>query len=118
MGLNLYSSNKIEILLRKLEEDLKSIPPPFFENIYLVTQTEGMRNYLSRTISRKTGIWAGFTFYQPQQFIDFVLKTFGIQVWMDNYYDQFSMSWNIYSLLLDKSLIEKLFSLLTMASYA
>jgi exodeoxyribonuclease V gamma subunit len=77
MALNLNASNSLDRLTEKLAEGLTSQQLHVFQPQYIVTQTEGMNNWLKLQIAGKLGIAANYRFLQPNDLIQEVFSVLG-----------------------------------------
>lgn len=78
MSIQLKISNSIQSLSDGLCEELK-YSQRVFQPIYIVTQTEGMNNWLKQQIADKLGIAANIQFLKPNDFIHLVFQSLGGQ---------------------------------------
>ncbi|PIE74873.1 MAG: exodeoxyribonuclease V subunit gamma [Deltaproteobacteria bacterium] len=71
---NLFTSNRLEILLERLAVRLgeKFLPP--FDKEIIVVQSKGMEKFLSLGLAEKTGISANIDFLYPGPAIDYCLE--------------------------------------------
>ncbi len=76
MSLHLKVSNSLKSLSRLLAETLKQ-HTSVFEPIYIVTQTEGMKNWLRLQLAEQLGIAANISFLKPNDAIHIVYKALG-----------------------------------------
>lgn len=79
-GLKIYTSNRLEILAKKLSQIVKSpvsglTLSPLSQEIIIV-QSKGMERWLSMELARRNGVCANCRFPFPNAFIDDVLKHF------------------------------------------
>lgn len=72
MGLNLNVSNSLSQLVDQLAEKFKQPLPTIFHPHYVVTQTEGMNNWLKIEIAARLGITANVQFLKPNDLITHV----------------------------------------------
>jgi exodeoxyribonuclease V gamma subunit len=77
MALNLNASNSLERLVEKLAEDLTSQQGHIFQPQYIVTQTEGMNNWLKLQIAARLGISANYRFLKPNDMVHEVFSLLG-----------------------------------------
>ena len=69
MPIQLYVSNSLPQLARQLSKDLPLCPSGVFGKQQIVTQTEGMNNWLTLAIAKQLGIAANFSFNKPNDII-------------------------------------------------
>ncbi|NLE01004.1 MAG: exodeoxyribonuclease V subunit gamma, partial [Fibrobacter sp.] len=68
-GTNLYTSNRMEVLVSLLSSTIVQNPLPFFEEEIVLIQNRGMQRWLSMEISKKLGVCLNFRFPFPNAFI-------------------------------------------------
>ena len=101
MSLQLYVSNSLQHLAGKLSHDLQHQQGSVFVPQYIVTQTEGMNNWLKLQIATTNGIAANCLFVSPNEIIHKVYYLLG-----GKYRDQLSaqnLCWLLYKVLGEKS---------------
>ena len=69
MAFKLQVSNSLKILADKLCSDLKVPNQSVFQPNYIVTQTEGMNNWLKLQIADTIGIAANCNFLKPNDIL-------------------------------------------------
>jgi len=77
MALRLQTSNSLAELAQALCNDMQSVDIGVFQSNYLVTQTEGMNNWLKFYISNELGIAANNRFLKPNDLIQKVFQILG-----------------------------------------
>src|SRR5688500_2683832 len=75
--LQLYVSNSLEQLALTLNSSLRRQKPSVFQPHYVVTQTEGMNNWLKIVIAGKSSIAANLLFLNPSDLIHKVYYLLG-----------------------------------------
>ncbi len=105
MSISLYFSNELSALLDQLADDLQKVKKPVFTPELIVTQTEGMQQWVSMEIARKTGVFANFEYKKPN---DIVLE----MAQMAKVTEHFKMSpdkikWLLYFLLDEDEYVER-----------
>jgi exodeoxyribonuclease V gamma subunit len=69
MGLSVKVSNSLEILVAAFSEALRTAPGDVFQPEFIITQTEGMNNWLKLRISSLDGIAANLRFVKPNDIL-------------------------------------------------
>ncbi len=77
--LNIYFSNNLEYLLSKFHSKLL----PTLSPIKIITQTDGMKKWISINTAKKKGIFTNFRFFTPLEFIFKLFEQAGIS---NNFY--------------------------------
>ena len=77
MALKLFVSNALSALSSRLCESLKNRKYAVFQPFTIVTQTEGMSNWLTLEIAKKNGIAAHIQYKKPGAIIQQVYRTLG-----------------------------------------
>jgi exodeoxyribonuclease V gamma subunit len=105
MSIQLYVSNSLSRLARQLSSDLAAGNAGVFVPQQLVTQTEGMNNWLTIKIAEQTGIAANCTFNKPNDIVS------QIYYWLGGKNKPLLavdfVKWNIYHLLNDTAFIRQ-----------
>lgn len=99
MPIQLKVSNSIKSLSDELAQELKNVGS-VFRPVYIVTQTEGMNNWLRLQLAEKLGIAANIQFPKPNDFIQLAYKSLG-----GSYQQSISphdLSWLLYKALDEK----------------
>lgn len=76
MSIQLTISNSLESLAELLSQKIKTNHQVFLP-AYVVTQTEGMNNWLKQEIASKLGIAANIQFIKPNDLVHFAFRTLG-----------------------------------------
>lgn len=97
MALNLNVSNSLAELANKLSKDLQQWQGSVFLPQYIVTQTEGMNNWLKLQIANNNGIAANCVFVSPNDIIQKVYYFLGGKY--PNMLTPQNLSWLLYSIL-------------------
>ena len=69
MAISLKVSNSLQVLLERLCEEMAQEKLSVFQPVYIVTQTDGMNNWLNYQIAKKMGIAANIQFIKPNELI-------------------------------------------------
>lgn len=105
MAINLQVSNSLAQLAQKFCTDLKKTQISVFQPYYLVTQTDGMNNWLKFQLAENLGIAANYRFLKPNDLINQIYQTLG-----GEYLQPLSsenQSWLIYKILAEPDFISK-----------
>lgn len=70
MPVSLNVSNSLLALSIQLVEDFQKYPKKIFQPVYIITQTDGMNNWLKYRIARQSGIAANFRYLKSQELIN------------------------------------------------
>ena len=70
MAFQLQVSNSLNELAKSLCETLQSNPPDVFQPTYIITQTDGMNNWLKLQMADRIGIAANCSFLKPNDLIN------------------------------------------------
>ncbi len=70
MSLQIYGSNSLEHLAKRLAADLQLYGGSVFEQKYIVTQTQGMNNWLKLKVAAELGIVANCRFLKPNEMVN------------------------------------------------
>ncbi|MEI8172392.1 MAG: exodeoxyribonuclease V subunit gamma [Deltaproteobacteria bacterium] len=98
-GLNLFTSNRMEILVAHLSDVLKvPLAQPLAAEIILV-QSKGMERWLSMEIARRHGISANVRFPYPIHFVHSVFRETLSHTPEHSPYEPMTMTWDIMRLL-------------------
>lgn len=77
MGLFLKVSNSLTKLAESLCDELQQQQPGVFQPYVIVTQTEGMNNWLKLSFAENMGIAANYQFYKPSDLINQIYYILG-----------------------------------------
>lgn len=105
MALQLYASHQLNTLSQQLMMQLRERPIGVWDKYVLVTQTEGINNWLQEQMAREMGIAAHIEFTKPHAVIDVLCfyllgpqkKTISKEV----------MTWQLYAILQDPTFITR-----------
>src|SRR6266702_2999106 len=100
MALYLKVSNSLESLAAGLSGELRQSGNGVFDPHYIVTQTEGMNNWLKLQIADHLGIAANCRFLKPNELIHQVYYMLGGP--LDEMLSVQNLSWLLYKLLGEK----------------
>ena len=92
-------SNKLEILARRLADELNDPLSSPFTCETIVIQSTGMQKWLSLELARHHGICSNYSFPFPNAFIDDVFKAFMADYQPDLSYNTDVLTWKIMDLL-------------------
>ena len=73
-GLNIFTSNKLEILAEKLAQLIKTSGAPALAAEIIVIQSTGMARWISLELARHNGICANIRFPFPNSFLEEIAK--------------------------------------------
>lgn len=105
MALQLNVSNSLTHLAEKLTEDLQNLQQNIFQPYYVVTQTEGMNNWLKQHIAGDAGIAANYKFLKPNDLVNQLYYLIGgIQ---KSTLSSQNMTWLLFEILGQKEFISK-----------
>ena len=105
MSIQLYVSNSLPRLAKQLSSDLVAGHTSVFVPQQLVTQTEGMNNWLTYQIAAQVGITANCTFNKPNDIVAQIYYWIGGKIKPLLSVDY--IKWNIYHLLNDASFTQQ-----------
>ena len=94
---HLYISNHLDHLAEKLSNDLKHQSSSIFQPYTIVTQTEGMSNWLRLKIAEKEGIAAHVKFPKPSEIVEQIYWILGGT--KENILKRDEQHWHIYEVL-------------------
>ncbi|HPD61209.1 MAG TPA: exodeoxyribonuclease V subunit gamma [Thermodesulfobacteriota bacterium] len=98
-NLKLFVSNRLEILVQKLAEELQTpLSTPFKKEVILV-QSQGMARWISMELARYHGICANCRFPFPNTMIDEIFRNFFPDFSEDSPFQPKIMAWKIMKLL-------------------
>ena len=100
MPLHLQVSNSLTHLAKKLSDDLQQQQVSVFQPYYIVTQTDGMNNWLKLQIAQHNGIAANCIFMKPNDLIHHVYYMLGGR--FPNTLSSGNLIWLLYSILGEK----------------
>ncbi len=69
MGVKLYFSNKLNSLVNQLSDDLHQLQYSVFKPELIVTQTEGMQQWVCMELAKLNSVFANFEFKKPNDII-------------------------------------------------
>ncbi len=73
-GLNIFTSNKLEILAEKLAQLIKTSGPPALDAEIIVIQSTGMARWISLELAKRNSICANIRFPFPNSFLEEIAK--------------------------------------------
>jgi exodeoxyribonuclease V gamma subunit len=97
MAIKLQVSNSLNSLAQQFCADLKQQEISVFQPYYLVTQTEGMNNWLKIQMSNRLGIAANYRFLKPNDVINQIYQILGGQ--FTQTLDAENQSWLLFNIL-------------------
>jgi exodeoxyribonuclease V gamma subunit len=105
MGISLKVSNSLNSLAQQFCADLKLQEISVFQPYYLVTQTEGMNNWLKLQMSSQLGIAANYRFLKPNDVVNQIYQILGGQFIQT--LNAENQSWLIFNILNEKDFKKK-----------
>ncbi|MFC5282042.1 exodeoxyribonuclease V subunit gamma [Pedobacter alpinus] len=105
MALQLKVSNSLNILAKYFCEDLKSQKISVFQPYYLVTQTDGMNNWLKMQLADNLGIAANYRFLKPNDLINQIYAVLGGDFMQPLSAE--NQSWLLFKILAEKDFIKR-----------
>ena len=103
MALQLNVSNSLTHLAENLTENLKNQEQKVFRPYYIITQTEGMNNWLKYNIAKRLGIAANFKFLKPNDLINQLYYLLGGT--FSTTLSQENLTWLLFKILGEKEFI-------------
>ena len=94
MAFLLKASNSLSILADDLCREMRADSFGVFQPIYIVTQTEGINNWLSLQIAERLGVAANLLFLKPNDLIYIAYKTLGGE--QSNFLNRETLGWLIF----------------------
>lgn len=104
MAISLKVSNSLQVLLERLCEEMAQETFSVFQPIYIVTQTDGMNNWLNYQIANKLGIAANIQFIKPNELVQRVYYT--ADLIQDAATSRETVTWYIFQTLADSAFTE------------
>ena len=98
MSINIYTSNRLEVLAKQCGEIFRQFPLPPLQKEIVVVQSRGMARWLAMEFSRQLSVWANGDFPFPNSFVNDILQ----QLVPDNQqpmYERKRASWQIMTVL-------------------
>ncbi len=105
MALRLQVSNSLSILAKYFCDDLKQQNTSVFKPYYLVTQTEGMNNWLRLQLAENLGIAANYKFLKPNDLVNQIYAALGGDFLQPLTPE--NLAWLIFKILGEKDFIKK-----------
>jgi exodeoxyribonuclease V gamma subunit len=109
MSLKLQVSNSLSQLAKRLFKDLRNENTNVFQPNFIVTQTEGMNNWLKLQMASEMGIAANYRFLKPNDLVQEVYRLLSTQYTPTLSAD--NQSWILYKLLAEKEFVNKFSSI-------
>ncbi|MDB5201308.1 MAG: exodeoxyribonuclease gamma subunit [Ferruginibacter sp.] len=103
MAFQLQVSNSLTHLAARLAVHLQTAQPDVFQPVYIVTQTEGMNNWLKLQLAELIGIAANLKFLKPNDLINQIHFMLGHS--FSNALPEENVNWLLYKLLGEDSFI-------------
>lgn len=75
-NLNIYLSNRLEILVEQLAQNIRTPMSSALTPEIIVIQSRGMERWISLELANHNGIWANFQFPFPNAFLQEIFKLF------------------------------------------
>lgn len=98
MSINIYTSNRLEILVKQCGEIFRKSPLPPLEKEIVVVQSRGMARWLAMEFSRQLSVWANGEFPFPNSFVNDVLQRI-VPEKDQSMYERDTATWQIMGLL-------------------
>ena len=98
-NLNLYTSNRLEILADKLAESLSTPLASPMESEIIVVQSKGMERWISMEIAQRFGICANVRFPFPNSFIHEMIGKVIPDLPEESPFDSKYLTWKILKIL-------------------
>lgn len=98
------SSHSLKALADDLINVMHSQQQPVFQPFYIVTQTDGMNNWLKQQIAESTGIAANLNFFKPNELINKIYFATGGE--FQNTLSRSDLSWLLYDLFSNNDIIQ------------
>ena len=105
MPFKLQVSNSLSQLAKRLFADLRQENTTVFQPNYIITQTEGMNNWLKLQMASEMGIAANYRFLKPNDLVQQVYRLLSNQYTPTLSAD--NQSWILYKLLAEKEFVNK-----------
>ncbi len=102
--LNVFISNKIEALSKRLAQEYIADKNPFLKE-YIILQTSGMEQWLSVQVAEHTGVFAQFTYSKPNAFIHQLYQWAGIP--QHHIYSTENLKWLLFKFLNEDDFINQ-----------
>src|SRR5688500_3890873 len=94
-GLNIYTSNRLEVLSQKLASVISEAPPDVFEKEIIIVQSRGMARWLSYELARYHEICANVEFPFPRSFAYRIFAKLNASASKDSPWDPDILLWRI-----------------------
>ena len=94
-GLNLYTSNRLEVLAEKLAKVLSNPLSSPLQGEIVVVQSKGMERWVSMELARHHGICANFQFPFPNHFVHSTFREIIPDVQEESPFDPEIMTWKV-----------------------
>ena len=105
MAIALKVSNSLQVLLQQLCEEMTQETFSVFQPIYIVTQTDGMNNWLNYQIANQLGIAANIKFIKPNELVQSVY--YNAELINETATSRETITWYLFQSLADSSFIEQ-----------
>lgn len=105
MALKLQVSNSLSILAKYFCKDLKAQKISVFQPYYLVTQTDGMNNWLKMKLADNLGIAANYRFLKPNDLINQIYAVLGGDFMQPLSAE--NQSWLLFKILAEKDFVKR-----------
>ena len=76
MALNLFTSNRMEVLVDALASTLREPPESPFTKEVIVVQSKGMQRWLSMQLASRYGVWANGHYPFPNAMVQELFEKF------------------------------------------
>jgi exodeoxyribonuclease V gamma subunit len=101
MALNLFTSNRMEVLVALLGNTLDKRSSSPFQKEMIVVQSKGMQRWLSMALASRFGVWANGYFPFPNAMVSELFEGLGLEHPDSSAFSKEVMSWKIIRLLPD-----------------
>lgn len=99
MTLNLYTSNRMEVLVEYLTMVLDQEKLPPLDSEIIIVQSQGMARFLAMELAQRRGVWAGGSFPFPNAFLqDMFVRILGEDISQESW-QRGSLAWRIFATL-------------------
>lgn len=99
MAFNLYSSNRMELLVEYLSVVLEQEKLPPLDSEVIIVQSQGMARFLAMELAQRNRVWAGGAFPFPNGFLqDLFGQILGEEIALERW-QRGALSWRIFDVL-------------------
>ncbi len=94
-GFTIYTGNMLEKLAGSLSENLKESPGGPFETELIITQSQGITQWLTLQLAYKLGVWSNFSYMMPNRFNHYLFKKLYPELPDSRYMDRELLRWQL-----------------------